>query len=296
MPLTFVSHQAPVLPLKLVAPKWFDGTALALGSMAPDLAFALNGTPARLNGHQLWALLWFCLPVTLVLTWLMKRVIAGTLAPHLPRLGAFHLDDYGRLASWRLPADVRGWAVLLWSAFLGALSHVGIDSFTHGDRWVTRRVGVLDTYLFELPVHLTGKAVYVHDLLQLAGTVIGAAVTVWCLYYVGRHRLLRDWYPSYAPLTATSASIRRLCGFTAGGAAAGVVVAAAMWNVGRAQHAVMRGAALTFAGLLVGCLTARGFMKEGPPPEDLGDGGVPASALTASESRFRGPGGGPSSR
>ncbi|MDP4013047.1 MAG: DUF4184 family protein [Candidatus Nanopelagicales bacterium] len=44
MPLTFGSHQAVVLPLKMLKPRWFDGTALVIGSMAPDLFFLTHGT------------------------------------------------------------------------------------------------------------------------------------------------------------------------------------------------------------------------------------------------------------
>ena len=36
MPATFPSHAAAVLPLKLWRPRWFDGVALVVGSMAPD--------------------------------------------------------------------------------------------------------------------------------------------------------------------------------------------------------------------------------------------------------------------
>jgi len=58
MPFTFLSHQAPVLPLKIAAPRWFDGTALVLGSMAPDLFFVTHGSDCYIGAHgTLWGFL-----------------------------------------------------------------------------------------------------------------------------------------------------------------------------------------------------------------------------------------------
>jgi hypothetical protein len=36
MPLTFPSHAAAVVPLKLWRRRWFDGVALVIGSAAPN--------------------------------------------------------------------------------------------------------------------------------------------------------------------------------------------------------------------------------------------------------------------
>jgi Domain of unknown function (DUF4184) len=44
MPFTFFAHQAPFLPMARRWPRLIDGTALIVGTMAPDLAYALNGT------------------------------------------------------------------------------------------------------------------------------------------------------------------------------------------------------------------------------------------------------------
>lgn len=42
MPLTLFAHQVPTMGLKMARPRWFDGTALCLGSMAPDLGYAVS--------------------------------------------------------------------------------------------------------------------------------------------------------------------------------------------------------------------------------------------------------------
>ncbi|MFI9531412.1 DUF4184 family protein [Micromonospora rosaria] len=62
MPLTFPSHPAAIVPLKLSRPRWFDGTALIFGSMAPDLAYVLDGSglPVGPFSHQLPGLVGWC--------------------------------------------------------------------------------------------------------------------------------------------------------------------------------------------------------------------------------------------
>ncbi|WP_309234012.1 DUF4184 family protein [Micromonospora sp. ATA51] len=88
MPLTFPSHLAPVLPLKLWRPHWFDGVALATGAVSPDVAYLFTGTryDLGLRTHTLGGLLWWCLPVALGYTWIVRRTIAG-IAVHLPASG-----------------------------------------------------------------------------------------------------------------------------------------------------------------------------------------------------------------
>lgn len=113
MPATFPSHLAAVLPLKLWRPAWFDGVALAVGSMAPDLAYALDGfwferpMPAL---PALWEVahspIWFSawgLPVTLLLCHLVRRAVPAVVS-HLPAPVSAPLRGLAR------PASVRGLA------------------------------------------------------------------------------------------------------------------------------------------------------------------------------------------
>lgn len=278
MPLTFVSHQAPVLPLKIAWPRLFDGTALVVGSMAPDLFFVAHGTDWYLDAHESVVAFLVCLPLTLVLTWLIKRVVAGPLAAHLPDAGPFHLRDYGRLDAWRSPSGAAGWIILVVSALVGALSHVLIDSFTHGFGWVVQNVDALRSEAFLLPEWGTGRPVYVHDLLQVGGTVLGAAITIWCLHHIGRRRLIRSWYPSSPSLEATPASRRVLTLASVIGLVVGFVVGALSAGFGGAQDFIIRVAGVTFVGLLIGCVGARRSMTR---PADVDLDAPPAKSVDA---------------
>jgi Domain of unknown function (DUF4184) len=129
MPATFPAHPAAVLPLKLRWPHRFDGVALVIGSMAPDFAYPLDGTwferpspalpPMYQIAHSWWGLLVWCLPVTLSCAFLARRA-APRIAAHLPVWPrTLALQDYGAIARSR-PA----WYVSVWSALLGATTHV----------------------------------------------------------------------------------------------------------------------------------------------------------------------------
>jgi hypothetical protein len=265
VPFTFLSHQVPVVPLKLARPGWFDGTALAVGSTAPDLAYALNGTRAAVDGHTLAAQLWLCLPVTLAIVWLVRRVVAAPLAAHMPDAEPWRLRDYRLLAAGRHPLGIT-----VASALTGSLSHVAIDAWTHRDGWVVARAGLLRTEVLTVG----GTPVAVFKLLQYAGHVGGVALGVWLLWLLGRRRLLRRWNPAVPPLlVATVASRVRLW---APVAAAGVlaVVTGVLGLADGVPAAVVRSALVLLAGVTAGCLLARPWMEKGPRATAR-DAGVP---------------------
>src|SRR4051794_35813822 len=99
MPATFPSHPAAVLPIKLRWPRHFDGVALVVGSMAPDLSYPAVGFTDPPDTHAWAALLWWCLPVTVLLS-LLIRGAAPDVAGHLP-VRWFALPDYGAIGAVR---------------------------------------------------------------------------------------------------------------------------------------------------------------------------------------------------
>jgi hypothetical protein len=166
VPLTFPSHPAAVLPLKLWRPHRFDGVALVVGSMAPDLAYLFDGSglPVWPLSHQLRGLVAWCLPVTLAVTWLVRRA-APVLASHLPAVGPLALRDYGSLRH-----GGHRWPITGYSALLGAASHL-----------------VLDRIEDDFPV-----TEYVMHILGAVGLLVIAV-------QIGRRRLLRQWHGAPPP-------------------------------------------------------------------------------------------------
>jgi hypothetical protein len=179
MPLTFPSHAAAVLPLKLWRPRWFDGVALVVGSASPDFVYALEPY-VQIRAHTWWGLVWCCVPATLVLTWLIRRA-APIVSAHLPAGGRFALGDYGVLGTVKYR-----WYVTVGCAWLGALSHRLWDAVTHDRLDGVVRFPVLSTEAF------AGEQW--SWVLQHGSTVVGAAVFVLVALRLGRRRTLIAWH------------------------------------------------------------------------------------------------------
>ncbi len=184
MPATVPAHPAAVLPLKLLSPRRFDGVALAVGAAAPDLGYAVEGLGIEVRSHAWHSLAWFSLPLTLVIAALIRRA-APVVAAHLPPGGPLAIRDYGVLGTVRHPLRVT-----VWSALLGAASHLVWDTFTHP------YVLVLDPFLGPDTAGLPWWPA-----IRLISEVVGAVVSLAVAVNIGRHRLLVAWHGP-APLVA----------------------------------------------------------------------------------------------
>ncbi|WP_178379750.1 DUF4184 family protein [Cryptosporangium aurantiacum] len=196
--MTYVSHQVPALAAKLARPRWFDGTAVALGSMSPDWPFALAGTRLETNAHNTRGVLLLCVPASAVAAVVARR-LAPVAADYLPEFPGLPLRRLALLGERRPPM-----AVTVLSALLGAWSHVAWDSFTHDGRWGARRVRWLAA-----PHHVGGRAVTGAFLAQHTSTVVGGMVGLVLLSRVLRE--LPGWVDAKPPGWA-----RELPGGTAG--------------------------------------------------------------------------------
>lgn len=166
MPFPLLAHQAPVLPLKTRWPRAFNGAALVVGSIAPDLENFSTDTRHAGFGHTLRAELTFCLPLTLGVV-----LLVGYLG-----LGEVLAARFGKPLAWLADAatDVTrsgGLPRAIASALCGSLSHLGFDKLTHD---VPTRVSHA-VYHF---AHLTFS---LHAVVQLVASVIGALFSLWIL-------------------------------------------------------------------------------------------------------------------
>jgi hypothetical protein len=125
VPLTFPSHQAVVLPLKLWRPRWFDGVALCTGAAAPDVSYGFDGFGVTIRSHEPLAIFWWALPVALVGAWLLRLAaptVAANLPADLPLVRGLHVRDYAALRRNPHP-----WWITVTSALVGAVSHLLAD-------------------------------------------------------------------------------------------------------------------------------------------------------------------------
>jgi hypothetical protein len=174
MPLTYFAHQLFVLPFKVSRPRWFDGTALCIGSMAPDFAYAWVGTRLAFSSHSASAHLTWSLPVTLLLTRLVRTYLAEPIGAQLP-------DPFGPEVR-ALARSAHPWAVSVLSALLGSWSHVFVDSFTHRHGWGYDHFQVLHQHVW--------LGWQVADVLQYVGHTLGSLLgLLWCLQLCAKRKL-----------------------------------------------------------------------------------------------------------
>jgi hypothetical protein len=134
MPLAFPSHQGLIVPLWRRFPKHFNVLALYVGAGIPDGVDGLigplaNGGLGQWYGHTLIGSFVFCIPLGLVAVWLC--LITGR---------ALAKTAWGRWAGSSIVSSYafrpgisgvhRRWLVL-WSIWIGALTHDAIDLVTH---------------------------------------------------------------------------------------------------------------------------------------------------------------------
>jgi uncharacterized protein DUF4184 len=162
MPFTFFAHQVPVVPLKWLKPRWFDGSALCVGSMAPDFAYAFIGTRFAFGTHNLPAQLLWTLPFTLLATHCIRRYLAVPLGSQLPEPlgGEVRALAHSQHSPW----------ITASSALLGGLSHVFIDGFTHPRGWAALRYESLREHVY--------ADLMLADLLQYIGHTFGTLIGV----------------------------------------------------------------------------------------------------------------------
>lgn len=153
MPFT-AAHPAIVLPLKYKFGRLFSTTGLVIGSIAPDFAYFLSPLITTKVSHTLKGVLVFNLPVTIILAILFHAVVREQLIRFLPPV----LERRAAVAAkakW-FSYLRRNWPIFLVSAFIGILSHLFWDSFTHYSGFFVRHFPVLrkpvDFFGYDLPL------------------------------------------------------------------------------------------------------------------------------------------------
>jgi len=196
VPLTFPAHQVAVVPLKLWRPRWFDGTALVVGAGAPDLFNVLFFVDTFHSHH--WSGIYVATAFTVTYSIALRRYAVDGLFGSLPDFGPLKARSYRVLAHGR-PRLV----VTVWSALIGVLSHVIVDSFTHSGRLGARVFG-LQRVLFEGPEGPVTAA----KTLQYLGHTVGSLIGVLLFVLVVSRRHLGEWYGEDVIDTARNAPVR----------------------------------------------------------------------------------------
>jgi hypothetical protein len=178
MPFT-PAHASIVLPF--VNSRYVSATGLVIGSMSPDFEYFIRMSVRGEYGHTAWGILYFDIPLTLVLALLFHLVIKKNLIVNLPQFFQQRLTDLLRtdFVSYLKKHVV----VFLISAGIGAASHVLWDDFTHGDGYFVRVVPLVRGYY----IPMFGWRQPLWHVLQHVSTMVGLLVV---MVYIAR--LKRD--------------------------------------------------------------------------------------------------------
>ncbi len=140
--------------------------------MAPDYAYFVFPPPTwRHIGHTPWGLVLFCVPTGLAVLYVFHQFFKRPLVLLLPRpvraklwphCGPFPLLPLRRLLC--ISALI----------FLGAVTHVVWDSFTHDDGWMVRSFPPMKAI-----VTVVGREAHYFDLLQYGCSLLGLGLLAW---------------------------------------------------------------------------------------------------------------------
>lgn len=163
MPFTF-AHPAIVINQK--NNKYFDFTTLVIGTMAPDFEYFINFRPISTVGHTLLGQIYFNMPLVLLIAYVYHTFLKIALIENLPnslKLKYYYLSK----SKWSINS-FRRFIILVYSAILGAFTHIFWDSFTHENGYFVDRIDILSLKLsfanYNLPIY---------KILQHASTLIG---------------------------------------------------------------------------------------------------------------------------
>ncbi|WP_424187193.1 DUF4184 family protein [Actinokineospora sp. G85] len=197
MPFT-ISHVAAALPLAR-AP--LSGSALAIGSMSPDLGYFAALRPLESEFTHSWAGL---VTVDLAVSLVLLLVFHAFVVPAVLALAPGFIRE--RLAAVAEPPKADPWVVV--SVLVGGMTHLLLDSFTHAD-------GLMVALIPALRGEVSPGVPTTH-FLQMALTGVGLVVlAVWSVCWLARARprpvpekfapARRPWLPALAVVVVSGA-------------------------------------------------------------------------------------------
>ncbi|QRG65395.1 DUF4184 family protein [Brevibacillus choshinensis] len=178
MPFTF-AHPAIVLPLR--QNRCFHFPALVFGSMAPDFEYFIRMQAYSAYSHTTLGILYFDLPLVVVLCLLFAHVVKRPLLLCLPSWLSKNFDARRREHSTQMLPSWYSSMIFAYSAILGICSHLIWDAFTHKGAFAVSRLSILKQHL-----SLGGMDLPVYKVLQHGSTCFGLAAIVFVIWKSGR--------------------------------------------------------------------------------------------------------------
>ncbi len=189
MPFT-PAHPALVLPFLKIKPERISASALVIGSLSPDFEYFFKMSVSGEHGHTILGILYFDIPVTILLMFLFHLVVKGNLIANLP---AFLQSRFQPLLHLDFKEHFRKyyWVVII-SAGAGACSHIFWDAFTHNDGFFAQRIAL---YRY-IVIPFEGVRYPLFYGLQQISTYVGSAIVIAYIYLLKPEQNIKISRPS----------------------------------------------------------------------------------------------------
>ena len=175
MPFT-TAHIAAVLPINKHYGKYFSTIGLIIGSVSPDLEYIIRMTLLGHYGHTTLGIFIFDLPVGFALYIIYYGIIHKKLIAHLPQILYSRFSETESF-EW-IPYLKKNFFIIIISLFVGTITHLVWDSFTHDKEYLLAR------YLTILVNNVTlfGRMYPVYAILQVISTIVGMIFIFWFIH------------------------------------------------------------------------------------------------------------------
>jgi hypothetical protein len=177
MPFT-PAHSAIVLPFLKIKPERVSATALVIGSMAPDFEYFFKMSVSGQHSHTLLGILYFNIPVTILLSFLFHGVVKRNLIANLPVFFQYRFHSL-LVLNFKEHFKRYYWAVIT-SAALGSFSHIFWDAFTHNDGFFAQRI----SFYKYVVIPFDGVRYPLFYGLQHISTYVGLTIVIAYIFYM----------------------------------------------------------------------------------------------------------------
>ena len=204
MPSAIFSHQAPGLVLKIKYPDKFDGTALCISTFVPDLTAIIDlFLPFTLRGisHSFLGLIYYTIPLTLLLTLLFRKYIlpyisqvakrGGKLSKPLSYLG---IDVWDKLRNKKY--DRKSLIIAIYSAFIGGFTHLLLDLPSHEyiEFFFPWAIFLSPDILLYSIWQGQNYNLTIYELIWIIESLILLVFAINSLRYIKKNNLISKWY------------------------------------------------------------------------------------------------------
>jgi hypothetical protein len=178
MPFVF-SHPAIILPLTYLPRRWYSLTGLIIGSLAPDFEYFIRMRILSNYSHTISGLLWFDLPLGLILAFIFHDLVRESLFENLPTILKSRFTKFNHY-DWNKNFK-NNWHIIIISILIGAVSHLFWDSFTHHQGYFVKIIPILKNN-----VDIANKQIPIFKILQHFSTFIGVFVIAFSIWKLPR--------------------------------------------------------------------------------------------------------------